>query len=75
VAEAQWERAVRLFGAVEHLGEIIGAVMAPTERAECEQNTTAARAALGEGAFSAAWAAGQALSLDEVISYMLEQPQ
>ncbi|RCK72700.1 MAG: TPR repeat:Bacterial transcriptional activator domain:Tetratricopeptide TPR_4 [Anaerolineae bacterium] len=75
VAEAQWERAVRLFGAAEHLGEMIGAVMAPIERAECERNTSAARAALSEGAFSAAWAVGQAMSLDEVISYMLEQPQ
>lgn len=75
VAEAQWERAVRLFGAVEHLGERIGAVMAPIERAECERNTSAARTALSEGAFSAAWAVGQAMSLDEVIAYMLEQPQ
>jgi predicted ATPase/DNA-binding SARP family transcriptional activator len=71
VAEAQWERAARLFGAVERLGATIGAPMAPIERAECERDTAAARAALGEPAFAAAWAAGQALTLEETIAYAL----
>jgi len=72
-AEAQWERAARLFGAAERLGETIGSLIAPIERAECERDMAAARAALGEPAFAVAWAAGQALTLDEMIAYALEQ--
>ena len=70
-AEAQWERAARLFGAVERLGATIGAPMVPIERTECERDTAAARVALGEPAFAAAWTAGQALSLEETIAYAL----
>jgi len=73
VAEAQWERAARLFGAAERLGKTIGVLIAPIERAECERDMAAARAALGEPAFAAAWAAGQALTLDQVIACALEQ--
>ncbi len=75
VAEEQWERAARLFGAVARLGETIGAPLAPIERIELERDMAATRATLGEPAFAAAWAAGQALTLDEVIAYTQESPR
>jgi hypothetical protein len=40
----------------------------PDERQANERSLTAARAALGEAAFAAAWAVGKALSLDEAIA-------
>lgn len=74
VAEAQWERAARLFGAVERLGETIGATLAPMEHAEFERDIAATRTMLGEPAFAAARAAGQALTLDEAIAYAQDSP-
>ena len=74
-AEAQWERAARLFGASARLGEAIGVAMASIEQVECDRDTAAARAALGEPAFAMAWAAGQALTLDEATAYALESPR
>jgi predicted ATPase/DNA-binding SARP family transcriptional activator len=72
VAEAQSERAVRLFGAAEGLREAIGAPLPPADRAEHNRSVAAARTALGEEAFAAAWAEGRALSLEAAISYALE---
>lgn len=73
LAEGEMERAVRLWGAVERLGESIGTVLAPAEQAEHEQGAATARAALGESAFAAAWVAGRAMTLDEAITCALEQ--
>jgi predicted ATPase/DNA-binding CsgD family transcriptional regulator len=61
----QMESAARLLGVAAALREMIGAVLALPERATYERATTMARAALEEDAFAAAWAAGQALSLEE----------
>jgi predicted ATPase/transcriptional regulator with XRE-family HTH domain len=59
-------RAVRLCGAATALREAIGVPLPPTGRSAFDRTTAAARAALGEAAFRAAWAAGQALSLEDV---------
>jgi non-specific serine/threonine protein kinase len=61
----QMEPAARLLGAAAALRDMIGAVVALPERATYERATTTARAALGEDAFAVAWAAGQALPLEE----------
>jgi predicted ATPase len=68
----EWERAVRLWGAAAALRETIGAPRSPLWRAEWERDLGAARAALGEEAFAAAWAAGRALPLEEAVAYALE---
>jgi non-specific serine/threonine protein kinase len=61
------EQAARLFGAAEGLRESVGAALEPLEREPHEEAAAAARAALDGPTFAAAWAAGRALSLDEVV--------
>ncbi len=58
-------RAARLFGAAEAFRDQIGSTLAPSTHARYEPYVAMARATLGHDAFSAAWAAGRLLSLDE----------
>jgi predicted ATPase/class 3 adenylate cyclase len=69
----QAERAARLFGAADALREAIGAPLAPGERADYDRHLAAARAALGEGAFAAAWAEGRALPMEQAIALALDE--
>jgi len=71
-AERQFERAARLFGAVEHLGETLRNALLPTERVEHDRAVPMARDALGEPAFAAAWADGRAMMPEQAIAYALE---
>jgi hypothetical protein len=75
VAEAreETERAVRLFGASEALREVMGAPPEPGEIALQEPYLTATRSHLDETSWQEAWAAGRAMTLDEAISYALEE--
>jgi predicted ATPase len=73
-AERQPERVAHLFGAAEALRQAIGALRPPLDRAAYDQLTAAVRAALGEDAFAAAWAAGQAMSLEEALNEALKPP-
>jgi tetratricopeptide (TPR) repeat protein len=66
--QTEWERAARLLGAAAALREAIGTPLPLVDRAAIEDATTPTRAALGEASFAAAWAAGQALSLEEAIA-------
>ena len=66
--QAQWERAARLLGAAAALRGTIGTPLPLVDRAAIEDATAPTRATLGEAAFAAAWAAGQALSLDQAIA-------
>jgi DNA-binding CsgD family transcriptional regulator len=59
--------AVCLLGAATTLREAFGGALALPERATYEQAMNTARAALGADAFTAAWAAGRAVSRDEAI--------
>jgi predicted ATPase/Tfp pilus assembly protein PilF len=74
VAWAQGElvRMARLFGAAEAMREAIPFALHPGNRSEYD-GITAARAALGEEAFAAAWAEGRALSLEAAIALALEE--
>jgi tetratricopeptide (TPR) repeat protein len=67
------ERAVRLFGAAEVLRAAIQRARPPVERAEFEDAMTAARAALDEEAYAAAWAEGQAMTRDQAVRFALEE--
>ncbi len=73
-ARGQPERAARLFGAAESLRKATGGVRMPAERPDYERGVAAARAALGEKAFVAAWAEGQALPLEDAIAFALKEP-
>jgi non-specific serine/threonine protein kinase len=67
----QPERAARLGGAAEALREALGAPLWPEQRAGHDQAMRAMRAALGEEAFAAGWAAGRVLPLEEAIDIAL----
>jgi predicted ATPase/transcriptional regulator with XRE-family HTH domain len=64
-------RAARLWGTAERLRQAIGCRPAPAARATYERALAVARAQLGEEAFAAAWAAGQAMTLEQAIAYAL----
>ena len=67
----QAERAARLLGAAAALHEAIGAVPPADLPGGLGGGTEPARAALGEAAFGAAWAAGRALTVEEAIAEAL----
>jgi len=68
IAWGQPERAARLFGAAAALREASGLPVDPAHRAAHGRDVAAARAALGEGAFTAGWATGAALPLPVAIA-------
>jgi predicted ATPase/DNA-binding NarL/FixJ family response regulator len=71
VARKQVERAVRLWAAAAALRDVIGAPLAPAERASYDVIATAARSALPGDRYSAVWAAGRALSAPEAVDEAL----
>jgi uncharacterized protein HemY len=74
LVEAQeMERAVRLLGSASALRERLNRPVPPVDCAFVEQARAAARAALGEEAFAAAWSVGQSTSYEESIAYALDQ--
>jgi hypothetical protein len=72
VAQGQPERATRLLGAGEAWLDLAKQEIGPPERGEHDGYITAARAALGDAAFDAAWAAGQALTLEQAVDEALQ---
>jgi hypothetical protein len=68
-AQAEGQRAARLFGAAEGLRASANSPMAGQERGEYEQNVAALRALLDAKALEAAWAEGRAMTLDEAAAY------
>jgi tetratricopeptide (TPR) repeat protein len=66
------ERAIQLCGAASALRAAIGAPLSVPGRAEQERTVGALRTALGKAAYEAAWAEGQAISLEQAIAYALE---
>jgi predicted ATPase len=67
------ERAARLLGAGTALREALGMVLGAFDRADIEAAVAPARAALGEEAWAAAFAAGRALTLEEAIAEALDE--
>jgi predicted ATPase/DNA-binding CsgD family transcriptional regulator len=65
------EQAARLFGAAEALREAVGAFVLPLYRAEYDRGLAAARSGLEEGAFSAAWSEGLAMTPEQAVEYAL----
>jgi hypothetical protein len=67
VAQGRMERAARLCGTTAALREDMGWPLPPARCAEHERTVAAAREALGEDAFAAAWVKSHALPLEEAI--------
>ena len=72
--QGQAGRAAVLFGAADALRDVISVPRPPTDRARYESALAAARAALVETAFAAAWAEGRVMTLEQAIAYALETP-
>ena len=71
VAEGSWQRAAVLFGARDHLLEVMAARLQTREdesRAVHERETVEAE--LGAAAFREAWAEGASMELDAVVRYV-----
>ena len=67
VAQERMRRAAWLIGAAAALREDRGWPLPPAKRAKNDRTVAAAREALGEEAYAAAWARGHELLLEEVI--------
>jgi non-specific serine/threonine protein kinase len=74
-ARAQGERAAQLWGAAEALRTNIGAPVPPDARPYYERSMAAARARLGEEAWEAAFAEGEAMGLEEAVEYALSEEE
>jgi tetratricopeptide (TPR) repeat protein len=72
--KGQAEQAARIFGAAATLRHQIGAPIPTGERADYERHVAATRAALGEAAFAAAWAEGEAMTLEEALACAFKVP-
>ena len=66
--------AAQLFGAAEARSEALGAPISPSNRPEYEYFEASARTGLGEVEFAAAWAEGQAMSIERAIAHTLGGP-
>ncbi len=76
---SQPEAAARLFGAADAIREGLAMPLSPDEQEDIEAITNGLRSALGDDAFSAAWADGRSLSqeaaLEEALSLRVETVQ
>ena len=72
VAEGAAERAARLAGAAEAVRMSLGAAQPPDLAEELERHLAPVRAALGEAAFAASWAAGRGMALDDAVDLALQ---
>ena len=70
-ATGQAEQAAQLWGAVAHLCATIGAPLSVPDPVRYEVAVAGARSQLPEGAFAAAWAAGEALTLEQTLAVAL----
>lgn len=65
-------RAARLYGAAEALRQRVGSAIEPDVRVLIEPHLSAICAQLDQVAFQAAWAEGQAMTLEQAITYGIE---
>jgi non-specific serine/threonine protein kinase len=73
-ATGQPERAARLMGAGFAQFDQLGVTPQSGDSPQFERNRASAREQLDEAAFEAAWAEGQAMTLEEAIAYAREDP-
>jgi predicted ATPase/class 3 adenylate cyclase len=75
VAQGSWKRAAHFFGAAQALRQAIGAPLPPDERSLCAREIAVTRTQLGEDLFSAAWAHGWSMALDQTVQYALSDSE
>jgi non-specific serine/threonine protein kinase len=73
-ARGAWERAARLFGAAEGMRDLLRAPVHPVERPRYDQSVAALLPELGEESFSAAWAEGRLMTMEQAVAYALAWP-
>jgi predicted ATPase/transcriptional regulator with XRE-family HTH domain len=74
LAHGQAERAARLLGAADALRDAVGVpIFFLSDRTLRERYLAAARAQLEPGAFAAAWSAGRAAALEQVVAEILAE--
>jgi tetratricopeptide (TPR) repeat protein len=66
-------RATRLFAAAAALRDVQGTRLPPADEALYRPYVAAVRGELDEAAFAAAWAEGQAMSLEQAVAYALDE--
>ena len=71
-ATGEPHRAVHLYAAAATLRATLGAPLAPADQAVLTREVASVRAALGPAAFAAAWAAGEALPLEQAVAEAAE---
>jgi tetratricopeptide (TPR) repeat protein len=64
--------AARLYGAAEALQAVAKAMLRQGDRIGYRHDLAATRARLGEASFTAAWAEGQAMTVEQAVAYALE---
>jgi len=69
--DEDFQRAARLFGAAAALRESIGSVIDLVDQPEYERQIGIVQAHLDEATFTAAWAEGQAMTLEQAVNYAL----
>ena len=65
--------AAHLLAAAAAQRRVLGAPLAPAEQDELDREAAALRGRLGDAAFDAAWAAGQAMTLQQAVASALEE--
>ena len=75
LVQAQPERAARLWGVAEKLREVSGVPLPLADRQEYDGDVALVYDALGEAVFAATWAAGRAMSLEQVLAYALQEAE
>jgi non-specific serine/threonine protein kinase len=69
------KRAARLWGAAQALHETKGIPRDPDFLAEADARILAVRSGMGEEVWEEAWRKGRAMTLDEAVSYALEEEE
>ncbi len=72
--EGQAARALRLAGAADVLQQTVGTSLGPAYQAYLRRDLERAWRALGEEEGAAAWEEGQAMTLEEAVTYALDEP-
>jgi predicted ATPase/DNA-binding XRE family transcriptional regulator/Tfp pilus assembly protein PilF len=72
-AEKQMKRAICLFSVSQKLYSPLRFEMSAAKRSQHDQAVISARRALGEDKFAAMWEMGEAMTLEEAITYPLEE--
>ena len=75
VDRSAFGRAVRLLAAAAEIRGEGGEPASPNRQGQLDGMLEAARSALGQHAFSAAWAEGRAMTLEQAIAYALVTPE